>query len=128
LAGAQEGRTWQSDRLLQVGRLPNFEVALDDGSVSRQHAEVAFTSKGWVVRDLGSTNGTFLNGGRVGRAEHNIRKGDIIQFGDVAMIVDIAQLEVGEGVAPTDTRPREVVTVKASWEEIPRILRTLAPE
>jgi HD-GYP domain-containing protein (c-di-GMP phosphodiesterase class II) len=127
LAGAQEGRTWQSDRLLQVGRLPASEVSLDDASVSRQHAEVAFTSKGWVVRDLGSTNGTFLNGARIGRAEHNVRKGDIIQFGDIAMIVDIAPTR-GEETASPPTRPREVVTFKAGWEEVPRVVAALSTE
>jgi HD-GYP domain-containing protein (c-di-GMP phosphodiesterase class II) len=128
LAGAQEGRTWQSDRQLQVGRLPASEVALDDASVSRQHAEVAFTSKGWVVRDLGSTNGTFLNGSRVGRAEHNVRKGDILQFGDIAMIVDIAPTSPREETTSSETKPREVVPLKAAWEDVPGVVDAISKE
>src|SRR5437763_1229499 len=84
---ANASRVWESDALLQIGRLATFEVALSDSSVSRQHAELAATNQGWVVRDLGSTNGTFLNGARVGRAEQSVRTGDILQFGDITMIV-----------------------------------------
>jgi len=125
LTGDHEGRTWQSERLLQVGRLATSEVAFDDGSVSRQHAEVAFTSKGWVVRDLGSTNGTFLNGTRIGRAEQNVRKGDILQFGDITMIVDIIESQVGEVPAQVDAGMQVTTAVKATWEDIPQVFAAL---
>jgi len=126
LGGEQEGRIWQSDRLLQVGRLPASEVVLDDSSVSRQHAEVALTSKGWVVRDLGSTNGTFLNGTRVGRAEQNVRKGDILQFGDITTIVDILESQAGEVPVKVDAGMPVVAATNATWEDIPQVLAGLA--
>ena len=51
--GATEGKTWESATLLQAGRLETLEIVLDDSSVSRRHAEIRFTPKGWELRDLG---------------------------------------------------------------------------
>jgi tetratricopeptide (TPR) repeat protein len=48
-----------------IGRAPGNEVRLEDQSVSRQHAEVLKNEYGWVVRDLGSKNGTLVNGKEV---------------------------------------------------------------
>jgi hypothetical protein len=45
-----------------VGRAPGNEIRLDDQSVSRQHAEISKTESGWFVKDLGSKNGTTVNG------------------------------------------------------------------
>lgn len=45
-----------------VGRAPGNEIRLDDQSVSRQHAEISKTESGWFVKDLGSKNGTMVNG------------------------------------------------------------------
>ncbi len=86
-----EGLTWESEGLLRIGRYENLEVALNDTSVSRQHAEVALTELGWVVRDLGSTNGSYVNGLRVGRADTKLQEGDILRCGNICTIVEILQ-------------------------------------
>src|SRR5205823_6874542 len=70
------GHSWESDRRLGIGRLPSCEIILDDASVSRRHAEVFYSEAGWLVRDLGSTNGTFLNGTRLGRNAQRVQCGD----------------------------------------------------
>ncbi|MFA4874069.1 MAG: PEGA domain-containing protein [bacterium] len=44
-----------------IGRAPGNEIRLDDQSVSRQHAEVSKSTSGWMVKDLGSKNGTMVN-------------------------------------------------------------------
>jgi HD-GYP domain-containing protein (c-di-GMP phosphodiesterase class II) len=122
LSGELQGRIWQSGQLLRVGRLPTSEVVLNDASVSRQHAEVALTSQGWVARDLGSTNGTYLNGTRIGRAEQYVRKGDILQFGELPMIVDISECLSLEEHRPADSGVQVAGTVKFTWEQIPQAL------
>jgi HD-GYP domain-containing protein (c-di-GMP phosphodiesterase class II) len=82
-----EGQQWESDTLLRIGRIEGMEILLDHPSVSRRHAEVAWTVEGWVVRDLGSMNGTFLNGVRVGRADQPVQPRDLIRCGEVQLIV-----------------------------------------
>src|SRR5262249_33252822 len=86
--GAVKGRTWESTELLRVGRLDPLEIVLDDSSVSRYHAEVRATDRGWRVRDLGSTNGTRLNGVRLGNGQWPLRPRDLLQFGEVALVVE----------------------------------------
>ncbi len=82
--GPLKGRTWDATELLRVGRLEALEVVLDDSSVSRYHAEVRATDRGWRVRDLGSTNGTRLNGVRLGNGQWPLRVKDMLQFGEIA--------------------------------------------
>lgn len=81
------GRSWESTETLRVGRLPSLEIHLPDPSVSRTHAELAPRPGGWAVWDLGSSNGTYRNGERLGRAEVQLRPGDQLQFGDVCLAV-----------------------------------------
>jgi HD-GYP domain-containing protein (c-di-GMP phosphodiesterase class II) len=82
------GRVWEAERLLRIGRLEQLEVVLKDSSVSRQHAEVVWGDQGWVVRDLGSANGTYRNGERVGRGDSPLRRGDVLQCGTVQLVVE----------------------------------------
>lgn len=67
-----------------VGRTGDIGLRLLVGTVSRRHAEIEPTTEGWVVRDLHSENGTWVNGERVW--ERVLVDGDQVQFGSVAMI------------------------------------------
>ena len=63
---ADDGRSFDvGDRPLVIGRNPDVDVVINDSNVSRRHAEVWRTSDGVAVRDLQSTNGTFVNGHRI---------------------------------------------------------------
>jgi putative nucleotidyltransferase with HDIG domain len=88
ISGEIKGQLWESETILRAGRLGSFEIALDDSSVSRRHAEVRNGDDGWYVRDLESTNGTYVNGVRIGTIEHPLRPRDIVQFGKVALMVE----------------------------------------
>jgi pSer/pThr/pTyr-binding forkhead associated (FHA) protein/tetratricopeptide (TPR) repeat protein len=66
-----------------VGRVAPADIAIDDDSVSRKHAEIVRSKKGVLVRDLGSANGTFLNGERV--TEAPLSPGDVLRFGVVEL-------------------------------------------
>src|SRR4051794_1773992 len=108
---------WEGDALLRAGRLATLEVVLDDSSVSRRHAEIRATPHGWRVRDLGSTNGTFLNGARLGAGEWPLRVHDILRCGNVTLVVD----RVSEGREPEAALGPDNLLVEAacsrSWEE-----------
>ena len=70
---------------LTIGRLGDNEVQLEEGSVSSRHAEILVQDGAAVLRDLGSTNGTFLNGEQV-TGEAPLSEGDEIYFGSVRSV------------------------------------------
>ncbi len=62
-----------------IGRLPGGSLVLTDENVSRNHAVIELGAAGWVVRDLGSTNGTKVNGALI--QESPLQNGDSVVFG-----------------------------------------------
>lgn len=72
-----------------VGRLPDNSFQIADASVSSHHAEILLRGKEVVVRDLDSTNGTFINNERV--TEAAVKPGQILRLGMIDM-----RLETGE--------------------------------
>ncbi|MFD9570397.1 FHA domain-containing protein [Streptomyces sp. NPDC059982] len=87
-------RAWQAERLprllfphpdagpLRIGRDPGNGLRLSHETVSRAHAELSMRHGTWILRDLGSTNGTTVNGRRV-TGSAAVRDGDQIGFGHV---------------------------------------------
>ncbi len=69
--------------IVSVGRQQDCTIVLGDPNVSRRHAEVRPSGDGFVVVDLGSTNGTKVNGVRV--AEHVLHDGDEVRFGNTSV-------------------------------------------
>src|SRR5205085_8952953 len=57
------------------------DVVLDDANVSRRHAEIRPGPHGWTIADLGSTNGTRVNGRSVSGGAHPIEPGDRLELG-----------------------------------------------
>jgi pSer/pThr/pTyr-binding forkhead associated (FHA) protein len=68
-----------------AGRHPESDIFLDDVTVSRRHAEVARTANGYVVRDVGSLNGTYLNRERIER-DMPLANGDEVQVGRFKLV------------------------------------------
>jgi pSer/pThr/pTyr-binding forkhead associated (FHA) protein len=71
------------EETITIGRLPESTIVLADPNASRNHAEVRPRGTGFVVVDLGSTNGTRVNGVRV--AEQELVDGDEVTFGNTRM-------------------------------------------
>ena len=67
-----------------IGRSRQCEVVLDDPNVSRQHAEIRPRGGSWVLTDLGSTNGSSINGRRINGPEV-VKPGDEIEIGTSRM-------------------------------------------
>jgi hypothetical protein len=65
--------------VVTIGRLPECTITLADPNVSRRHAEIRPAGMGYRIIDLGSTNGTLVNGARV--REHDLADGDVVTFG-----------------------------------------------
>jgi hypothetical protein len=90
--GPNAGARFLLDRdATTVGRHPDSEIFLDDVTVSRRHAEFLRTDTGVTVRDLGSLNGSYVNGERV--EERTLGTGDEVQIGRFKL------LYVGDGAS-----------------------------
>ncbi|WP_316762354.1 ABC transporter ATP-binding protein/permease [Streptomyces herbicida] len=76
------GRTWtlDSSRTYTLGRDPQGDIVFDDARVSWRHATVSFNGRSWVIEDHGSTNGTFVQGQRIGQME--IGPGSAVHLGN----------------------------------------------
>ena len=73
---------------LTLGRLPANDVVIDDPSVSRRHAEIISTHDSYLLRDLASSNGTFLTDRLIDTSDYGLQDGDHIRLGqsDVQLV------------------------------------------
>jgi predicted component of type VI protein secretion system len=69
---------------LVLGRDARCEVHVDDPTVSRRHAALRWCEGVWMLEDLSSTNGTWVNGRRV-RTSAPVRPGDVVQLGETQL-------------------------------------------
>ena len=72
-------------KLLTIGRAPECDVALPGTEISRQHAEIRKDGPIFIVRDLGSRNGSFVRGTRA--QESPLEAGDVLRFGEWLAVV-----------------------------------------
>jgi pSer/pThr/pTyr-binding forkhead associated (FHA) protein len=82
-----------------IGREDGADVLIDNPSVSRRHAEIRLGDDGWVVEDLGSSNGTFIGGTKI-QGPQSLSLGDEIGFGKFSIVFGKA---LGEGEQPPPT-------------------------
>ncbi len=73
------------DGVVRIGRAPDVDVRLSDRGVSARHATIAVTGGRVLIQDLGSTNGTRVNGKRVERA--SLQVGDLVTVAAVTMVL-----------------------------------------
>jgi pSer/pThr/pTyr-binding forkhead associated (FHA) protein len=73
-----------ADRVV-LGRSRECDIQIEDGNVSRRHAELDRDDSGWTVVDLGSTNGTEVNGRRITRRT-TLDDGDRIGIGGTELV------------------------------------------
>jgi ABC-type multidrug transport system ATPase subunit/pSer/pThr/pTyr-binding forkhead associated (FHA) protein len=117
-------RTFDGKQALAIGRDAQNDIQLDGLLISKFHARFMNSDQGVLVQDLGSTNGTYVNGGRV-RASHLVQEQDVVQIGPFVLSVD-----PGKGVLVFDTRAKTRIDARAITESVRQRgkLRTLLDE
>ncbi len=100
-----------------IGRSDECSVQINDGLVSRVHVEVNFDNGKWWISDKHSSNGTFLNGSKIDRAELN--NATTVQLGDNGPIVlfTFEEKEQGITVEPPQDDPSVTKYIKRYFEE-----------
>ncbi|HAM14752.1 MAG TPA: hypothetical protein DCP91_02590 [Eggerthellaceae bacterium] len=85
-SGNDRGRVFDLPaRDMTVGRDASADIVVDDLKVSREHARLTYSGGAWSVLDLGSSNGTYLNGQRVA-GQQQVANGDKIKLGDTTLV------------------------------------------
>jgi len=83
---------------LTVGRDATNEIVINDAEISRRHARLTFQGGKYVLEDLGSTNGTFVNGQRLA-GPRVLKAGEVVQFGEQIMLVfEVTSMDAGATV------------------------------
>lgn len=81
---SQQGREFEVNDVVVLGRSDETDVVLDDPYASEFHMRLVSQENGIMLHDLGSTNGTYVNGRRVA-APTELKRGDTIQVGKTVM-------------------------------------------
>jgi two-component system, NtrC family, nitrogen regulation response regulator GlnG len=98
LSGPDQGKQLLLERgTYLVGKAPGCDLVLSDGSVSRQHLELQVTGAGVLVKDLGSTNGSFFGGARF--SEVTVGPGAVVLIG--ASELKLATAERSHALLPS---------------------------
>ena len=85
---------------LTIGREVSNNIVINDVEVSRKHARLVMQAGGYVLEDLGSTNGTFVNGQRL-MGPHILRSGELIMLGENVGLVYEVQQDINATVIST---------------------------
>lgn len=103
---------------LVLGRALSSDLPVLDPTVSRRHAELTIEPSSVVIRDLGSSNGTFVNGARVTTTA--VRSGDRIIFGKILFEVqDLSPMLIDDGTAETKRRAARAGTTVIRQVPVP---------
>ena len=97
---------------LNIGRDSTNEITINDAEVSRRHARLTFQGGKYVLEDLGSTNGTFVNGQRLA-GPRVLKAGEVVSFGEqIVLVFEVTTNDPGAtmvspraAVVPSVSRP-----------------------
>jgi HD-GYP domain-containing protein (c-di-GMP phosphodiesterase class II) len=98
------GLTWESNKLLRIGRQTNLDVVLRDNSVERVHAEIRYQGMRWLLRDLAESPlfPTRVNSAVVRTKDQALKADDIVQIGRLQMrVIDLTVSEDPEALTQT---------------------------
>ncbi|HUP48252.1 MAG TPA: SpoIIE family protein phosphatase [Thermoanaerobaculia bacterium] len=95
---------------VSIGRASDCSLPIKDRYLSRRHAEIVPVDGSWLLKDLGSVNGTYLNGMRVER-DTPLRTGDRIRLGDTEILFETPEHNTDRFFAVADTAERPSIAI-----------------
>ena len=124
-SGSQKGveRTLHAD-VVRIGKAEGNDIVLPDETVSRQHCEIVREARGFLLRDLRSTNGTFLDGAEI--REAYLRAGSVITVGDIEVRFQPIDEQLAIVPSPVE-KLGELVGRSLKMRELFTILSRIAP-
>jgi hypothetical protein len=116
LNGAIQGEYQLNKERMTIGRKPDNDIQIDDLEVSGEHALITTTLDDSFLEDLGSTNGTYVNGKLIKKHEkHALRNGDVVGLGKHEIKYHVTADEDFEKTISTD-HERKSETAAGQWE------------
>lgn len=108
-SGPSSGKIFPLEKAeLFVGRDLNNDIVINDPEVSRRHARLFLQGNSYVLEDLGSTNGTFINGQRLA-SPYPLQHGEMITFGErINVLFDLDVVDEDATRVSSTGRPAEV--------------------
>lgn len=95
---------------VSIGRASDCSIPIKDRYLSRKHAEIVAAGNAWILKDLGSANGTYLNGSRVERDE-KLKTGDRIRLGDTEIVFEAAERSTDRFIAVAETHVSATIAI-----------------
>jgi predicted component of type VI protein secretion system len=106
--------TLEGDQIT-IGRDSVNEIVINDAEISRRHARLTFQGGKYVLEDLGSTNGTFVNGQRLA-GPRVLKAGEVVSFGEqIVVVFEATNIDPGA----TMVSPRAAAVPSASRPAVP---------
>ena len=100
-------------RSLTIGKAPGNDLVLEKAAISRRHCEIVAQNDTYLVRDLGSRNGTYVEGRRI-TGPTPLREGSRIDLGPICIIFHMGRTQLAPAKPPTAPKPREKKTAHAT--------------
>lgn len=111
-SGPHPGKVYPIDGAeLTIGRDSSNAVAINDAEVSRKHAKMELRGSSYVIQDLGSTNGTFVNGNRTSGMQV-LNPNDIVSFGENIVLMYEAISDPNATMISSAKAPRTAAAAK----------------
>ena len=110
-----------------LGRQTDRDVVLDDAAASREHVLIVASDGDYHLRDLSSTNGTFLNRHRIGEGDHPLKHGDVLYFGASSISFRFHHARASTLQLPTVEPPPDAIVVDAKARHVYILGQILEP-